>query len=187
MKIKIQQPLAYSEIGGKPNQEDSIFPLLGEATKETRVFIVCDGMGGHEKGEVASDCVAKTIGGIMEGKPLYDTAEMKITFKNALKQAYENLDKLDNSQSQRKMGTTLTFMALCSDGIFVAHIGDRAHADARLSPGRLPSVTSLAFVCRNSSCRFLSNHSRTLAWTLAIRHLSCIHLPQFLLSLFVES
>ncbi|MDY3063269.1 MAG: protein phosphatase 2C domain-containing protein [Bacteroidaceae bacterium] len=124
MKIKIQQPLAYSEIGGKPNQEDSIFPLLGEATKETRVFIVCDGMGGHEKGEVASDCVAKTIGGIMEGKPLCDTAEMKITFQNALKQAYENLDKLDNSQSQRKMGTTLTFMALCSDGIFVAHIGD---------------------------------------------------------------
>ena len=124
MKIKIQQPLAYSEIGGKPNQEDSIFPLLGEATKETRVFIVCDGMGGHEKGEVASDCVAKTIGGIMEGKPLCDTAKMKITFQNALKQAYENLDKLDNSQSQRKMGTTLTFMALCSDGIFVAHIGD---------------------------------------------------------------
>ncbi|MGN1236827.1 MAG: PP2C family protein-serine/threonine phosphatase [Bacteroidaceae bacterium] len=124
MIIKIQQPLAYSEIGGKPNQEDSIFPLLGEATKETRVFLVCDGMGGHEKGEVASDCVAKTIGGIMEGQPLCDTAEMKIAFQSALKQAYENLDKLDNSQSQRKMGTTLTFMALCSDGIFVAHIGD---------------------------------------------------------------
>ena len=62
MNIRISKPCCYTAQGGKPNQEDSLFPARGKADKTTRVFIVCDGMGGHEKGEVASACVAESIG-----------------------------------------------------------------------------------------------------------------------------
>lgn len=124
MNIKILKPQSYSAIGQKPNQEDSLFPLCGDATENTRVFLVCDGMGGHENGEVASACVAETIGSITSSCPLCSTAEMQATFDKALQQAYSNLDELDKSESDRKMGTTLTFLAICRDGVLVAHIGD---------------------------------------------------------------
>ena len=44
---------AYSiyELGQRANQEDSIYPAHEQITASDRVFIVCDGMGGHESGE----------------------------------------------------------------------------------------------------------------------------------------
>ena len=124
MKIEISEPLCYSAIGMKPNQEDALFPRKGSATKDTHVFLVCDGMGGHENGEVASTCVADTIGRETACLPLCTTGEMQGAFEDALAKAYQNLDELDTSESERKMGTTLTFLALCTDGVLVAHIGD---------------------------------------------------------------
>lgn len=122
--IKISQPLCFSALGQKPNQEDALFPPQGEASPDSRVFLVCDGMGGHEHGEVASSCVAETIGRSTAHLPVSTTKEMKQAFEDALQQAYARLNELDHSQSKRKMGTTLTFLALCSDGALVAHIGD---------------------------------------------------------------
>lgn len=122
MKISIYKPLCYSALGQKPNQEDSLFPA--EAGVDTRVFLVCDGMGGHEHGEVASACVAETVGKFTSRASQCGTEEMKDIFEAALSQAYANLDALDQSDSPKKMGTTLTFLAFCTDGVLVAHIGD---------------------------------------------------------------
>lgn len=125
MNIKISQPLCFSELGQKPNQEDALFPHQGKATANSRVLMVCDGMGGHEHGEVASNCVADTMGTILSAVPLCTTGEMLQHFEQALARAYQELDKLDNDPATvRKMGTTLTFWAVCMDGIFIAHIGD---------------------------------------------------------------
>ena len=54
MKIAIRQPQAIYELGQRDNQEDSIWPLQGQATDQDFFFILCDGMGGNEHGEVAS-------------------------------------------------------------------------------------------------------------------------------------
>lgn len=125
MNIRISQPLCFSQLGKKPNQEDSLFPRQGKASAHSHVFLVCDGMGGHEHGEVASSCVADTIGQFMAQQPLCSAAETRTLFEQALFEAYEALDNLDKSPaSVRKMGTTLTFLALCTDGMLVAHIGD---------------------------------------------------------------
>ena len=124
MKICIAKPLCFSALGQKPNQEDSLFPEKGTATCHSRVFLVCDGMGGHEHGEVASRCVAETIGRCTTHNSPATTGEMKLRFDEALQQAFDRLNELDRTDSVRKMGTTLTFLALCTDGVLVAHIGD---------------------------------------------------------------
>ena len=122
MKFKIK---AYNlqELGQRTNQEDSLFPALGKSTSDDRLFVLCDGMGGHEKGEVASATVCATLSRVIlsawhPGEVLSDEL-----FLQALSAAYDALDAKDNGE-ERKMGTTLTFLCLHAGGATVAHIGD---------------------------------------------------------------
>ena len=122
MKFKIK---AYNlqELGQRTNQEDSLFPALGKSMSDDRLFVLCDGMGGHEKGEVASATVCATLSRVIlsawhPGEVLSDEL-----FLQALSAAYDALDAKDNGE-ERKMGTTLTFLCLHASGATVAHIGD---------------------------------------------------------------
>lgn len=121
--MKIFQPQVMSEIGRRPNQEDAVFPLVGTSTTNDRLFIVCDGMGGHEAGEVASDSVSKSFGDFMKNvNP--DTFSVE-DFRLALTHTYDQLDNLDKGPNNaRKMGTTLTFLYLGNNRAFIAHVGD---------------------------------------------------------------
>ncbi len=121
--MRIFQPQAMSEIGRRANQEDAIFPLAGNATTNDRLFVVCDGMGGHEAGEVASNSVTTSFGEYLkEANPANFTTE---TFRKALTYAYDQLDELDtNPNNPRKMGTTLTFLYIGDKNAMIAHIGD---------------------------------------------------------------
>lgn len=122
MKISILQPQVIQELGCRNNQEDSIFPKLNEAISEDRLFVLCDGMGGHENGEVASQLVCQVLpeyikknwdGGIFTDELFY----------SALDEVFQKINEYD-SDSFRKMGTTLTFLCLHKGGVMMAHIGD---------------------------------------------------------------
>lgn len=137
MKFEIK---AYNlqELGQRHNQEDSLYPALGQSTNDDRLFILCDGMGGHEKGEVASatvcEVMSKTILSMWNPtKPLTDEI-----FQQALAAAYDALDAKDNGE-ERKMGTTMTFVCLHSDGATVAHIGDSRVYQLRPSSKNSPA------------------------------------------------
>ncbi|MEZ4885210.1 MAG: protein phosphatase 2C domain-containing protein [Chitinophagales bacterium] len=54
MAFRIYEPVFLHEVGKRGNNEDMIYPFSGSATKEDRLFIVCDGVGGANKGEIAS-------------------------------------------------------------------------------------------------------------------------------------
>ena len=122
MKYKLNIKHIY-ELGKRDKQEDSIYPLPGEATNEDRLFIVCDGMGGHDSGEVASKTVCEALSekvlAISEPDGLF-TEEM---FDEALSAAYDVLDTKDNG-ARKKMGTTMTFLKFHAGGCMMAHIGD---------------------------------------------------------------
>lgn len=106
---------------GNPHQEDSIYPPSNSNDESDRLFIVCDGMGGHDCGEVASSIVCESLTKSL-GNNLDDSFDQKI-FNDALANAYAELDKVDNGSS-KKMGTTLAFLKLYDHGALVAHIGD---------------------------------------------------------------
>lgn len=124
MKIHIAPPCAIHELGRRANQEDSIWPPLGMATTEDSLFLVCDGMGGHEHGEVASQTVAETMGRYGEKHPMPREGGVDEWLMNALNEAYNQLDANDNLDDSRKMGTTLTLLCLHRRGGAMVHIGD---------------------------------------------------------------
>lgn len=109
------------DFDGNPHQEDSIYPPSNSNDDSDRLFIVCDGMGGHDCGEVASSIVCESLTKSL-GNNLDGSFDQKI-FKDALANAYAELDKVDNGSS-KKMGTTLAFLRLHDHGALIAHIGD---------------------------------------------------------------
>lgn len=123
MKITIKQPLSFSEIGRKDNQEDFLWPLPNAVTVDDRVFLMCDGMGGHDNGELASKTAATALGKYLSSHPSPDGIVTKAMFEQALAYAYDELDKVDNG-AVKKMGTTMTCLVLHRGGALVAHIGD---------------------------------------------------------------
>ncbi|MGB0931668.1 MAG: PP2C family protein-serine/threonine phosphatase [Chitinophagales bacterium] len=54
MAFRIYDPVFLHEIGKRKNNEDMVYPFDDSATTADRLFLVCDGVGGANKGEVAS-------------------------------------------------------------------------------------------------------------------------------------
>lgn len=61
MSIRIKKPEALYELGERELNEDFIYPLLNEASADERIFIVADGEGGPQAGDVGSKLLALTM------------------------------------------------------------------------------------------------------------------------------
>ena len=126
-KLKVYSILEYGQrkdSSGQPHQEDCIYPAEGKLSARDRLFILCDGMGGHDAGEVASatvcDAMSRTILELTGGSEGKFSTEV---FAKALDAAFKALDEKDNG-AEKKMGTTMTFVQLHEGGMFMAHMGD---------------------------------------------------------------
>ena len=110
-------PLSIYEIGQRENQEDAI------AQWNNRLFVLCDGMGGHEHGEVASQTVCKAIASWFDAHVNPEELFTDDLLKEAIEYAYIQLDRYADD-SLRQMGTTLTLLYIHKQGVTAAHIGD---------------------------------------------------------------
>jgi protein phosphatase len=119
MKIQIYPPLYIHEVGQRPNQEDSLFPL--SATADDILFVLCDGMGGHEHGEVASQTVCQALGTWFQNHLVLPLSDDQLA--DALAYAYSELDVKDGGEF-KKMGTTLTLLYIDRKGVTALHMGD---------------------------------------------------------------
>ena len=131
MKYEFLQPYAIHEIGQRENQEDSIFPDKEQVTANDRLFVLCDGMGGHQSGEIASQTVCREVSRYITenakpGEPFTDEDLSK-----AMQQAYDALDALDATESERKMGTTFVLLYFHAGGLMAAHLGDSRYYHIR--------------------------------------------------------
>lgn len=122
--MKIFDPEALNEIGGRKNNEDSIYPAKGNASRFDRLFLVCDGVGGQEKGEVASALVCKHF-------PLYFSKNSEKPGQNDFLekglQYVENAitEFLEKNPESRGMASTLTLLRINQDGtVQLGWVGD---------------------------------------------------------------
>lgn len=124
MKYVLSQPISIHEIGQRANQEDSFYPPVELLTDGQRFFILCDGMGGHDSGEVASSTVCECMGLYLNEHLSAGEHFSNQMFEYALSAAYAGLDSNDKPDTVKKMGTTMTFLMFHDDGVTAAHIGD---------------------------------------------------------------
>jgi len=111
------------EKGRRQNMEDNIFPFPGFASLLSRIFIVCDGVGGLSKGEEASRILCETMGNYLtlqleESINLY-VIELAVAF--AIKKMKEFVAI---HPSAEKMSTTLSLVAIQKSGVWAAWCGD---------------------------------------------------------------
>lgn len=118
--IKVSNYACFCEQGIRGNNEDFVYPTTAESGN--RIFVLCDGMGGYENGEVASEMVAMAVCRFLEAQcaDVY-TKEM---LDEALEFACEELDKAVVSTDKSRMGTTLVVVVLNEWEILIGHIGD---------------------------------------------------------------
>jgi protein phosphatase len=151
MKFKIESRSIW-EFGqrkdsqGNPHQEDSIYPAYGRQTKNDRLFILCDGMGGHDAGEVASATVCETMSKVILAHDAQKFSKQELS--DAIAAAYDALDEKD-SGAEKKMGTTMTLLKLHEDGATIAHMGDSRVYHIR--PGKDGASTCILFATEDHS------------------------------------
>jgi serine/threonine protein phosphatase PrpC len=122
MKIEISRPFGFSFVGRKPNNEDCLHPNPEKVSTKDSLFLVCDGVGGREKGEVASAAICEIFSRCIQGNFIEPFSQAD--FKSALAEVYNRLNELEDSGVVHKMGSTLSFLKFHSGGAMIAHIGD---------------------------------------------------------------
>lgn len=100
--------------------------LLGKQVKARGLYIVCDGMGGHAAGEVASALSVESLQNYFQ-KHWRDTLPDEETIQEAIWQTNQKIYdiNLKNSRSgSGRMGTTLVMVLVQDNKAAIAHVGD---------------------------------------------------------------
>jgi serine/threonine protein phosphatase PrpC len=100
------------------------------------LFAVADGMGGHDRGEVASGLAVETLASL----PDPDTRPVDAWLSDGVAAANEAVYRRGaESTGPLRMGTTLTAAYAAADAVYLAHVGDsRAYL---LHDGKLRQLT----------------------------------------------
>lgn len=135
----------------RPRNEDSCISFVSQAGGREPLplfglFIVADGMGGHNDGHRASKLVARTVAQhvleslyyslLQEGhngapQPVQETMEQAVALAN---------QALSTTETGKEMGTTLTAAVILGNRLFLVHVGDsRAYL---MSEGELSLITT---------------------------------------------
>ena len=93
------------------------------------IFALADGMGGHNKGEVASKLAVENIIEFLK-ENLLQSSNIKIDYiDDIIKQAYHNVNNIIYEKSMSSlefegMGTTLVIAIIYKNNLYVANVGD---------------------------------------------------------------
>ncbi len=111
--------------------------LILNINQDAKAFIVCDGMGGHDSGDKASEAAVRFISEFLQTKPI-DNATISLV--NAIKFANQQIYfESKVSPTSKGMGTTAVVLLQFQDEILVGHVGDsRAY---RFTDNQLTQIT----------------------------------------------
>lgn len=129
MNISIHKPLSIREIGKRLNNQDAIYPDREYADINSKLFLVCDGVGGSNKGEVASflacDSISTYFRTFSENETEPESPFDPDFIEKAIRYAEIRFDEYIKNNSEAKgMATTLCLLYITQEGIFITHAGD---------------------------------------------------------------
>ncbi len=120
MNIQTSAPSAFHLMGQRDYQQDSLYPDIADAQPQHHFFIVCDGVGGSEHGELASQTVTVRLAEILNEVDW----EQEFTTDHFAEALAMTCSTLDKEAAGIDTATTLTLLCLHSEGCLMAHIGD---------------------------------------------------------------
>jgi PPM family protein phosphatase len=134
----------------RDHNEDTLISLSGIFSDGTReqtfgIFVVADGMGGYELGEVASSLAARTFAEYVLNKlygPMLGAGSQ--TLEDSILEIMENGIKVANRAVMSGApggGTTLTAALLVGEQVTIAHVGD-SRAYFIFPDGRMQQLTN---------------------------------------------
>lgn len=120
----------------RPRNEDACYPpsntLITQPPDHNALAIVCDGIGGHEGGNVASNLAIETIE--QEVRELTSLAYNKIDpslllldLEGAVANANDKISQRndsENRQGRQRMGTTIVMALPIAHEMYITHVGD---------------------------------------------------------------
>ncbi len=120
----IVKAFKLNKIGGRSNIEDTIMPVVF-SERSPLVFIVCDGVGGSNSGEVASELASDSFYNVFTQK----LDEVATNFSKIVEEALLLFKKrvheyITNKPTAKDTSTTLTLCVLYNNKLYVAWCGD---------------------------------------------------------------
>ena len=141
MQSEIHSAQASNTGRVRTNNEDSvgIFESVSNERSPHNLYLVCDGMGGHQAGEIASQIVVKEVAQAYASHIVQSTPATSLQL--AVQHAHEVLCKRASGNTHLlSMGTTAVIASLHPNSLHIANIGDsRAYL---LHTGKLEQITT---------------------------------------------
>lgn len=136
MKLISIEDAGRSDIGRQRDHNEDYFIIqtdvkrlesLSAKTVQVRgLYVLCDGMGGHAGGEVASELATDTLRKFFQANwttqlPGEDTIRKGVALAN---KAIYDLNQQSASSGSGRMGTTVVLLLLQDTHVAIAHVGD---------------------------------------------------------------
>lgn len=117
--------VAKSDVGMQRSQNQDEVVVIGNG-KDQVLAAVCDGMGGHNAGEVASRVAMEHIVTSFRCIPSFlNGEEVEKWLSDTIFECDEMVKKMANTNKETKgMGTTVAIAVVVDDVAYLAHVGD---------------------------------------------------------------
>ena len=103
----------------RPTNEDNLY-----VDEDAGLFILADGMGGHNAGDVASKLAVEATAQFVQ-KGLRAGKQVEEVFRDAFASANKSIfDKSLNNPAWEEMGTTLLMAFTIDEQVIIGHVGD---------------------------------------------------------------
>lgn len=116
----------------RSKNEDSLFAIDNRESGKSQfnsfgIYIIADGMGGHQGGEIASEIATRVVSTTLSDN-ITRIGEFQSPFslvKEAIEKANKEIYKVAGTRQElRSMGTTITMGLRLGNELYIGHVGD---------------------------------------------------------------
>lgn len=130
-QIKLQIGTLSDQGPTRHRNEDACYPVSGTITTLSAppLVIVCDGIGGHQGGDVASNLAIQTIEQQVQSLDVehLDAITLSVELEKAVCAANDRISQQNDSEQRfdrQRMGTTVVMGLAHQHELYVTHVGD---------------------------------------------------------------